>query len=95
MTQEKRRIIREATAGLDDKEDAQIRISPGEEGSGLVIEVHSKVESMFGDQIRASALEVLEHYGLDDVKVYIVDRSALDYVIRARLRTAIERVLRE
>ncbi len=51
--------------------------------------------SLFGDQIRASAVEVIEGYGLKDLKVTIRDQGALDYAIRARVQTAIERAVRE
>jgi citrate lyase subunit gamma (acyl carrier protein) len=51
--------------------------------------------SMFGDQIRASVLEVIDSYGLTDVHVSVRDQGALDYAIRARVQAAIERAIRE
>jgi citrate lyase subunit gamma (acyl carrier protein) len=51
--------------------------------------------SMFGDQIRASVLEVIDSYGLTDVTVSVRDQGALDYAIRARVQTAIERAVKE
>ncbi len=94
MSQDKRTAKREATTGLDDKGDALVHISPAKKGSGISLEITSKVESMFGDQIRTSALEVLDDYRLTDVKVSINDKGALDYALRARLIVAIERSLR-
>ena len=95
MTPTKLTIRKEAKAGLDDKGDALIHLAPGEEGRGIQLDVESKVETMFGDAIRKSALEVLGHYKLTDVKVTIRDKGALDYALRARLKTAIERALKE
>jgi len=95
MSPTKLTIKKEAKAGLDDKEDALIHLVPGEKGSGIQLEVESKVETMFGDQIKKSALEVLNSYKLTDVKVTIQDKGALDYALRARLKTAIERALKE
>ena len=51
--------------------------------------------SLFGDQIRASALGVIEGYGLKDLKLTIRDQGALDYAIRARVQTAVERAVKE
>ena len=63
--------------------------------SGIQIEIESTVKSLFGDQIRASVLGVVEGYGLTDLKLAIRDQGALDYAIRARVQTAIERALKE
>ena len=91
----KKRILHEAKAGLEERGDILVCLSPKEEGSGVQIEVESTVKSMFGDQIRASALGVIEGYGLSDLKLTIRDQGALDYAIRARIQTAIERALKE
>jgi citrate lyase subunit gamma (acyl carrier protein) len=51
--------------------------------------------ALFGSQIRASVLEEIAAYGLTDLIVLVHDEGALDYAIRARVQTAIERALRE
>jgi len=89
------RILHEAKAGLDDRGDVLICLSPGELNSGIQLEIESTLMSLFGDQIRASVLEVVEGYGLNDLKLTVNDRGALDYAIRARVQTAIERALTE
>jgi citrate lyase subunit gamma (acyl carrier protein) len=88
-------ILHGAKAGLDERGDVLVCLSPAEENSGVRIDIESTLMSMFGDQIRASALEVIEGYGLKDLKLSIRDQGALDYAIRARVQTAIERALRE
>ena len=93
MTSQTITINHPASAGLDDREDVVVRLIPWEPGSGVELNIESKVKSMFGDQIRASVFEVLEGYHLTDLKVEIHDRGALDFVIRARLMAAIERAL--
>ena len=90
---QKARILREATAGLDERGDILVCLSPGGENSGVQIEIESTLISMFGDQIRATVLGVVEAYGLNDLKLTIRDQGALDYAIRARVQTAIERAL--
>ena len=52
-------ILREATAGRDEKGDIVVCLSPGKENSGIQIEIESTVKSLFGDQIRASALAMV------------------------------------
>lgn len=95
MAAKTRRILREAEAGLQDKGDVVINLKPGPAGSGIQLAIESKVMSLFGDQIRASVLEVIERYSLTDVDVSVRDQGALDYAIRARVETAIERAIRE
>ena len=89
------RILREAKAGLDERGDVLVCLSPAEENSGVQIDIESTLMSMFGEQIRASALAVIEGYGLKDLKLTIRDQGALDYAIRARVQTAVERAVKE
>jgi citrate lyase subunit gamma (acyl carrier protein) len=95
MAVETARILREASAGLPIKGDVLVRLSPAPAESGIQLDIESKVMSMFGDQIRASVLEIIESYGLTDLIVAVQDQGALDYVIRARVQAAIERAIRE
>ena len=89
------RILREAGAGLDERGDVRVCLTPGEGNSGIQIEIESTLMSLFGDQIRASVLEIIEGYGLKDLKLTVRDQGALDYAIRARVQTAVERAVRE
>jgi len=95
MQSQARGIYRESKAGLDDRDDVVVHLFPAAKGTGVQLEIESRVMSMFGDQIRASVLDVIENYRLTDLKVRVYDRGALDYVIRARLIAAIERAVRE
>jgi citrate lyase subunit gamma (acyl carrier protein) len=90
-----KKIVREAKAGLPDKGDVVVHLKPGADGSGIQLEIESKVMSMFGDQIRVSVLETIERYGITDVHVSVRDQGALDYAIRARVQTAVERAVRK
>jgi citrate lyase subunit gamma (acyl carrier protein) len=89
------KILREAKAGLDERGDVLVCLSPAEENSGVQIDIESTLMSLFGDQIRASVLGVVEGYGLNDLKLTVRDQGALDYAIRARVQTAIERAVKE
>ena len=94
MAHEPRRILRESKAGLDEKGDIVVCLSPGKENSGIQIEIESSVKSLFGDQIRESVRAVVQEHGIADLSVSIHDQGALDYAIRARVKTAIERALK-
>lgn len=82
-------IIRAASAGTMESSDAYVEIEPSDKGLELTVE--SVVEAQFGEEIRNSAMEVLEACGIESGKVRVVDQGALDLVIRARLETAVRR----
>ncbi len=95
MENTEKKILRQAQAGFQDKGDVVVRLEPAAEGSGISLDIESKVMSMFGEQIRTSVLETIESSGLTDAHVSVRDQGALDYAIRARVQTAIERATRE
>lgn len=82
-------ILKCASAGTMESSDAYIEIEPTE--SGITIQLESVVEKQFGNAIRATVREVLGEYGVENAAVRVVDRGALDCVIRARLETAVLR----
>ena len=59
--------------------------------AGIEIELDSVVAQQFGDDIRRVVGEVLAEQGVECAKVRVVDRGALDCVIRARVETAVVR----
>jgi citrate lyase subunit beta/citryl-CoA lyase len=61
------------------------------QGGGLVVEVESKVGSLYGAAIEAEAIRVCEALGVSDVRIRIDDRGALDSVIGARVESALRR----
>ncbi len=82
-------IIKFATAGTDEKSDAVITVEPCEQG--LQLEIKSVVMNQFGLAIEASVREVLQEMGVENAKVTVADRGALDCVLRARVETAVLR----
>ena len=84
--------IRHAHAGTLESSDAYVEIAPREDGlEGIELELESPVRMQFGDEIRKSVLQTLEWMGLESAWVRVVDRGALDCVIRARVETAVKR----
>lgn len=82
-------IKRCAAAGTMESSDAYVEIEPGD--AGIELRLESAVEAQFGDAIRAAVQEVLAELGVENARVHVVDRGALDCVIRARVETAILR----
>lgn len=81
-------IQKPAVAGTMESSDAYVRIQPGE---GIDIQLESVVLAQFGDAILAVVHEVLDELDVRNASVHIVDRGALECVIRARVETAVKR----
>jgi citrate lyase subunit gamma (acyl carrier protein) len=65
------------------------------ETPGIVIQLTSPVKAQFGDRMLEVIRETLAQAGVDGLEVQAADRGALDYVIRARVLTAVNRLLNE
>ncbi len=57
----------------------------------LTIDLESTVKEQFGKQIEKVTREVLKEMKVNGALVRIVDKGALDFAVRARLKTAIKR----
>ena len=82
------KITKCASAGTMESSDAYVEIEPG---TGIQVELESVVAHQFGDSIRCVVREVLAENGVEDASIRIVDRGALECVIRARVETALLR----
>lgn len=85
------KITNTALAGTLESSDVQMTLSSSE--SGIIIQLESQVIEQFGKQIKQVILDVLNEYGIESATVKVVDKGALDCVIKARLRAAIHRSL--
>lgn len=82
-------IMKRANAGTLESSDVYVELEPNEKG--VVIDIESVVLKQYGEDIRRVVSEVIEAQGVKNARVSIVDRGALDCVIRARVETAILR----
>ena len=80
------KILRRATAGTLESSDVFVTMEPHE--GGLEIEIDSVVKNQYGDAIRAAVEDVMQHMQIASARVSVIDRGALDCVIRARVETA-------
>ncbi|CAB1247725.1 MAG: citrate lyase acyl carrier protein [Clostridiales bacterium] len=82
-------IKKSAIAGTLESSDAQVTVEPG---NGKVdFSLDSTVIHQFGNQIRATVLETLKRLGVNNVKITVVDRGALDCTLKARVECAVFR----
>ena len=78
--------------GPEVRGDCFITFEP-ESGKELDIQVKSRVQSLFGNAIEATARKVLQHFGIDKGTLLIEDSGALDFVIAARIEACIKQFI--
>ena len=79
-------IEKAAVAGTLESSDCMVTVEDGDGNIDLVLE--STVIHQYGNQIRHVVLDSL---GVQNVKIKIVDKGALDCTIRARVEAAVYR----
>ena len=82
-------IKKAATAGTLESSDCMVTIEPNDEG--VEFSLSSSVINQYGNQIRKVALETLKNLDIDNVRITIVDKGALDCTLKARIEGAVYR----
>lgn len=82
-------IKKMATAGSVESNDILIMISKGEDN--IEIELESVVEQQYGEDIKKLIHDTLIEEGVSSAKVIAKDKGALDFTIKARVKTCIKR----
>lgn len=82
-------IKKMATAGTVESNDILIMMSPGE--GNITIELESIVEKQYGQDIKKVIKDTMVEAGLTSANVIAKDKGALDFTIRARVKTCINR----
>lgn len=86
-------IKKPAMAGTLESSDCQVTVEAGEGKIDFTLD--SAVINQYGNQIRKVVYETLEHLGVKDVKISVVDKGALDCTIKARVEGAVFRSLEQ
>lgn len=76
--------------GDDVRSDLHVVVEVTESG-GLILELQSKVGSMYGESIRQAATQVLVALGVEHAKATIDDKGGLPFTIAARVEAAARR----
>ena len=82
-------ITKPAIAGTLESSDCQVMVEAGT--GGIDFSLDSVVIHQYGNQIRRVVLETLKRLEVDNIKISIVDKGALDCTIRARVEGAVYR----
>lgn len=77
------------SAGSYESSDCIITVS---ESDQLDIQIESIVFEQFGEQIKEVILNTLSEMNIEKIKVECFDKGALDYTVKARLLTALQRM---
>jgi len=84
-----------ATAGNSDpkvRSDCAITLHLKTEG-GIIIDLKSKVQTLYGTSIRKQCFEILNFFGIRDAYLKVEDSGALPFVISARLESAVKKIV--
>ncbi len=84
-------IIKTAVAGTLESSDCMVTIEPAQRG--LEIDLDSAVIRQYGKRIMEVASETLDRLGVQNARVTIVDKGALDCTIKARVECAAMRAV--
>lgn len=86
-------IKKPAMAGTLESSDCQVTV---EEGNGSIdFSLNSSVINQYGNQIRKVVFEALQNLGVNNVKISVVDKGALDCTIKARVESAVFRSIEQ
>lgn len=84
-------ITKSAVAGTLESSDAMVTIEPNDDG--IEFELESSVINQFGRSIKNTVLKTLERLGVENAKVKVVDKGALDCTLKARVEGAVFRAV--
>ncbi len=82
-------IQKPAVAGTVESSDALVSVEPGE--GTIELTLTSSVMNQYGRQIKETVLETLARLGVDNVRISVVDKGALDCTLKARVECAVFR----
>ena len=86
-------IQRYAQAGSFESGDVLVHVAPSREK--LTVHIKSKVGPRFSSSMQASVRAVAAELGVTAASIEVVDSGALDFVLRARVTSAMRRATEE
>lgn len=81
-------IKQNAQAGTLESSDVLVMVAKPEK-KGIEIELESSVEEIYGDDIKKLLSDTIEKMGVKDILIKVQDKGAFDFIIKARVQTAI------
>lgn len=81
-------VIQNAQAGTLESSDVLVMVYKPDE-KGINIELESSVKEIYGDDIEKLIIQTIKQMGVEDILIKIEDKGAFDFIIKARVQTAI------
>ena len=78
--------------GDEIRSDCQVELTITASG-GINLTINSRVERIYGDQIRSLIINIMDHFGIQNARIKLDDSGALEFVIAARMEAAIRMVM--
>ncbi|MCC8193921.1 MAG: citrate lyase acyl carrier protein [Deltaproteobacteria bacterium] len=85
------KLLKAAQAGTLESSDMLVAIAPAPEGAGVTVQLASPTLQQYGGHMKEVILAVLKECGVSDATVDANDKGAVDFVIEARVKTAVLR----
>jgi citrate lyase subunit gamma (acyl carrier protein) len=82
-------ILYSARSGTIMSNDLLVTVTPNDKGINLTLD--SIVIKQFGEDIEKTVLETLSNMEVKNINITINDKGALNYTIKARVETAVNR----
>jgi citrate lyase subunit gamma (acyl carrier protein) len=79
------------SAGSENKSDVLVKIESTNNGE-ILIKLESKVAKIYGEQIEKLTKQTLNEANIKSANILIKEFGALDFIIKARLKTAIRKL---
>lgn len=86
-------IAKVGNSGPKVRSDCEVTLEIKNSG-GIVLDIKSKVEAMFGKEIRKLCTDMLAYFGIEHAKLQMIDSGALAFVQMARIEAAVKKVLK-
>lgn len=84
------KVVKSVVVGSVESNDILVKVSPG---TGVTINLESSVIKQYGDDIRNTIESVINDLKVTDLVVDATDKGALDFTIKARVKTAVEKAI--
>ncbi len=81
-------IKKTAVAGTYESSDLHVTVEPND---SLVINLKTTVDKQYGNQIHDLVSDIINKLDVNNARITIDDKGALDFAIIARLKTALHR----
>lgn len=82
-------VKKAAIAGTLESSDAQVTVEPIP--AGLEVTIQSSVLNQYGRQIKAVTLQTLKELKVENARVDLIDKGALECTLKARIECAVYR----